>query len=82
MCLAIPGRVLTISEDKNSAMVNFDGIKKKVIVALLPRVQPGSFIIVHAGYAIEEIDEQRAKESLAIWHELMDNEGGSAEDYL
>lgn len=82
MCLAIPGRVIEISEDKNTAMVNFDGVKKKVIVALLPNVRPGSFIIVHAGCAIEEVDEQRAKESIALWHQVMENEGGSSEEYL
>jgi hydrogenase expression/formation protein HypC len=68
MCLAVPGKILSV--DGNNAMADFEGIQKKIVIALKPNIQVGEYVIVHAGYAIEVIDEQRAKESLALWNEL------------
>lgn len=70
MCLAIPGKVLEING--TTALVDFDGTKKKVIIALLPRAKVGSYVIVHAGYAIEEVNEDAAKESLKVWREAIE----------
>jgi hydrogenase expression/formation protein HypC len=69
MCLAIPGKVLSIEGQK--AQVDFDGIQKSVVIALLPRVTVGKYVIVHAGYAIQEVDEEEAMESLKTWRELV-----------
>lgn len=58
MCLAIPGKIESVKGDK--ATVDFDGIKKDVNVSLIePRVN--DFVIVHAGFAIEKIDEEEAR---------------------
>jgi hydrogenase expression/formation protein HypC len=72
MCLAIPGKVLEINGP--TALVDFDGIKKKVTIALLPRAKVGSFVIVHAGCAIEELNEDAAKEALKVWKEALEIE--------
>ncbi|MFX1481144.1 MAG: HypC/HybG/HupF family hydrogenase formation chaperone, partial [Promethearchaeota archaeon] len=62
MCLAIPGKILNI--EGNSALVDFDGIKQKVIIALIQNPEIGKYVIVHAGYAIEMMDEKDALEAI------------------
>jgi len=72
MCLAIPGKILKI--DGNSALIDFDGIKQKVIIALIQDPEVGKFVIVHAGYAIEMMDEKDALESIEQWKELAEEQ--------
>lgn len=78
MCLAIPGKILSIEESK--ALVDFDGIRKKVIIALLPKAQVGNYVIVHAGYAIETIDETAALESLQVWRDALEKNAVTRDD--
>lgn len=72
MCLAIPGKILEI--DGNSALVDFEGIKQKVIIALIQNPMVGKFVIVHAGYAIEMINEKEAMEAIEQWKEIAKNQ--------
>ena len=72
MCLAIPGKILEISG--NSALVDFDGIKQNVIIALIQNPEVGKYVIVHAGYAIEMIDAKAAKEAIDQWKELAEDQ--------
>ena len=72
MCLAIPGKILNI--DENSALVDFDGIKQKVIIALIQDPEVGKYVIVHAGYAIEMIDEKEALKAIEQWKEIADEQ--------
>jgi hydrogenase expression/formation protein HypC len=72
MCLAIPGKILEISE--NSALVDFDGIKQNVIIALIQNPEIGKYVIVHAGYAIEMMNEKEAKVAIEQWKELADEQ--------
>ncbi len=69
MCLAIPGIVLEIRGKE--ASVDFGGIRRTVKVDLVS-VKPGEYVIVHAGYAIEVLDEKDAKETLKILEEIAD----------
>ncbi len=80
MCLAIPGKILNI--EGNSAIVDFDGIKQKVIVALIQNPEVGKFVIVHAGYAIEQMDEKDALEAIEQWKELADEQNLDLSDVL
>lgn len=80
MCLAIPGKVLSIEGQK--ANVDFDGVQKKVVVALLPKLEIGKYVIVHAGYAIQELDEEEAMESIQQWRELVEMGEVSKEDLV
>lgn len=63
MCLAVPGRVLSIvGEDPafRSGNVDFCGVRKTVNLAFTPEVTPGDFVLVHVGFAITRIDEEEA----------------------
>ena len=80
MCLAIPGKILSI--DGNNAMADFDGTQKQIVVALLPKVEVGKYVIVHAGFAIEEVNEVAAKESLELWREMIEKDLVDKADYV
>lgn len=73
MCLAVPGRIETI-EENGAAMVDFGGIKGAVSLHLLPKARVGDYVIVHAGFAIELLDEKEAKETLALFKEIAKHE--------
>ncbi|MDD5079640.1 MAG: HypC/HybG/HupF family hydrogenase formation chaperone [Candidatus Omnitrophica bacterium] len=68
MCLAIPVKVIKIKE--NSAQVNMAGVKRLVDVRFLEGLQVGDYILVHAGFAIEKIDEEQAKETLKLLDQI------------
>lgn len=69
MCLAIPGRITSI--DGSMAYVDFgDGTKREVNISLVD-VKVGQYVIVHAGFAIEILDEEAAKETLKLWDEIL-----------
>ncbi len=72
MCLAIPGKIINI--DGNSALVDFDGIKQKVIIALIQNPEIGKYVIVHAGYAIEQINEEEAMDAINQWKEIAEDQ--------
>ncbi|WXG42588.1 MAG: HypC/HybG/HupF family hydrogenase formation chaperone [Promethearchaeati archaeon SRVP18_Atabeyarchaeia-1] len=70
MCLAIPARVLEVKGD--SAKVDFgNGTVRAVNVALLDNVRVGQYVIVHAGFAIQVMDEREAKKTLDLWEEML-----------
>ena len=54
------------------AFVEFGGVKQKARIDLMPDIQLDDYVLVHAGYAIEKLSEQAAKESLEAWDELLD----------
>ena len=59
MCLAIPGKILKINGQK--AEINFNGIQKEINIAMVD-VKIGDFVMVHAGFAIEKMDNDLAGE--------------------
>jgi hydrogenase expression/formation protein HypC len=63
MCLAIPGKVLSITGDGplfRTGKVNFGGIVKEVNLGYVPEARIDSFVIAHAGFAISTLDEPEA----------------------
>lgn len=68
MCLGIPGRIVDIHTDDDARMarMDFDGIMKDVCLEYLPDLTVGDYAIVHVGFAITQLDEQSANESLAL----------------
>ncbi len=71
MCLAIPGQIQRIQDDDlRTGTVSFSGVTKDVCLALVPEASVGDYVIVHVGFAISKIDEQAAKESLALIEQL------------
>jgi len=72
MCLAIPGRVVEINSENMMRMsrVDFGGITREISLAYLPDVQVNDYVIVHAGFAISQLDEEEAQETLRLLAEL------------
>jgi hydrogenase expression/formation protein HypC len=72
MCLAVPGRVLSVTEQDGTTMadVDFGGVRKEVCLAYIPDVQEGEYVIVHVGFAIQRLDEKSAQETLANFERL------------
>jgi hydrogenase expression/formation protein HypC len=72
MCLAIPAKVLSIK--KNIASVDFgEGVLREVNVTLVD-VKVGDYVLVHAGYAIQVLDEKEAQETLQLWSQIIQAE--------
>lgn len=69
MCLGIPGRI--VETDGLMARVDVGGTKKEASLMLLDGVAVGDYVIVHAGFAIQKVDEEEAEESLRIVDELI-----------
>lgn len=65
MCLAIPARVARLEAD-SLAEVDVLGVTRQISVDLTPQVQPGDYVLVHAGFAIEVVDEQFAQETIDL----------------
>jgi hydrogenase expression/formation protein HypC len=62
MCLAIPGKILSITGEDLSkiAQVSFSGITKEISIALVPEAKVDDYVIVHAGVALNLLDEEEA----------------------
>lgn len=69
MCLAVPMRISEIKEN-NIAVVESDGAKTRISIALIENPTVGDFVIIHAGYAIERIDQQEADKRIELFKEL------------
>lgn len=69
MCLAIPAQIEQLTAD-NSAVVNLGGVRKKISLALVEEVAAGDYVIVHAGFALQKLDEAEALRTLALFAEL------------
>lgn len=68
MCLALPARVVIV-HDAESAVVDLDGVRRNVSIALLEDVKVGDYVIVHVGYALSKLDPEEAERTLAIMAE-------------
>lgn len=70
MCLAIPAKVMNLHGDK--ANVDFgQGVLREVNVSLV-EAKVGDYVLVHAGYAIQIIEEEDAKETLSLWNSILE----------
>jgi len=69
MCLAVPGLIEDIDGDQ--AEINFGGVSREANISLVD-VDIGDYVIVHAGYAIERLEEEEAKKSLEAWDEVLE----------
>lgn len=81
MCLALPGLVESIHDDRGTRMgrVNFGGVVKEVCLAYVPEVAVGDWAIVHVGFAIAKLDEASARATLRTFAEIGLLEEGLAE---
>jgi len=71
MCIGFPGKILSIDEG-NFAVIDISGTRREVSLDLVDgEVAIGDYVICHAGYAIHRVDEETAKENLALLEELL-----------
>ena len=70
MCLAMPAKILSIEGDE--AEVDFGGAIRKTNVSMVD-AKVGEYVIIHAGFAIQKVDEEEAKETLQLWNEFLDS---------
>lgn len=68
MCLAIPAKVVAINGDMATA--EMEGVSIEACTALLPDVKVGDYILIHAGYALQRLDEDEAKVTLDYLREM------------
>ena len=66
MCLAIPVRVVELL-GADAAIVELDGIRKEISLALVDGVQIGDYVILHVGYALSKLDPEEAARTLALF---------------
>jgi len=69
MCLAIPAEVIEIQEN-DLAVVEAGGAKKLISLSLVDDARVGDYVLVHAGFAIEIVDEREAKKTMELFEEL------------
>jgi len=74
MCIAFPGKVIRIDED-NIALIEIRGTTREVSLDIIDEpVTVGDYVICHAGFAIQRLDEEVAQEKLSFLNELIEHE--------
>ena len=69
MCLAVPGKVLEIEGDR--AKVDYGGVIRDANISMVP-AKVGDYVLVHAGFAIEIMDEEEAEKVIELWDEYFE----------
>lgn len=73
MCLGVPGRITAVEDGMvRMGTVDFDGSALEVCLAYVPEAQPGDYVLVHAGFALSQLDEDQAAKTLEALRELGD----------
>jgi hydrogenase expression/formation protein HypC len=72
MCLAVPGRLLSLFDQEGLRLgdVDFGGVTRRVCLAYVPEAVEGTFVLVHAGFAITIVDEREAERTLQLLQEI------------
>ena len=71
MCLAIPGKVIAINGDTGD--VDFGGVTKQTNISMVD-AKVGDWVVIHAGFAIEVMDEEDAQETIRLWNDVLDHD--------
>lgn len=72
MCLAVPSKIVSIDPLTQLAQVSVMGVERSCSLRLTPDAAVGDYVLVHAGFAIQRIEEQDARETLSLLAELPD----------
>lgn len=72
MCLAVPGKIVSIADRDGTLMstVDFGGLRKDVCLEYIPDAAVGEYVVVHVGFAIQRLDEESAIATLAEFEHL------------
>jgi len=76
MCLAVPARLVEVKE--STGVAEFGGVRREISVLFVPEAKVGDYVLVHAGCAIETLDEAEAEETLRLFAELAAAESDAA----
>ncbi len=68
MCLAVPAIIKEIDGDK--AIVELEGVRLEISIIFTPEAKVGDYVIVHAGYSIDIMEEKEAEETIALLEEI------------
>lgn len=74
MCLAIPGKIIEINTQSGLRMgrIDFAGTTNDACLEYVPEAEVGQYVIVHAGFALNVIDEAEAKKTFELWDEIVE----------
>ena len=74
MCLAVPGKVVSITgeHELRSGTVDFGGIRKQVNLAFVPNANIDDYVLVHVGFAISVVDEEEARKVLEYLEQMVE----------
>lgn len=72
MCLSVPMKVVEIREEGGLAEIG--GMSREVDLRFLPHVEVGDYVIVHAGFALQKLDQEEAEETLSLLREMLAHE--------
>lgn len=64
MCVAVPSEIVSI--DGTNAIVDMNGVKRKASIYLTPEAKVGDYVLLHAGFAIQVMDEKEAMETIEL----------------
>ena len=73
MCLAIPGKLIEISQDPQGVKMgkaNFGGIVKQVCLEYTPEANAGDYVLVHVGFALSKVNEEEAARTYRLLEEM------------
>jgi hydrogenase expression/formation protein HypC len=73
MCLGVPGKIMSLAPNSvgmTMGKVSFGGVAKEVCLAYVPEAQVGDYVIVHAGFALNTLDEQEANEVFELLRQM------------
>ena len=79
MCLAVPGKILSVSDSGDpvigrKAMIDFQGSRLEASLAMTPEAGPGDWVLVHAGFAMTVLDEEEARQNWEMLREALGDE--------
>lgn len=74
MCLGVPGKVVEIYEREGLKMgkIDFGGVKREACLAYVPEIELGEYTVIHVGFAISQLSEEEAMETLKLLNEIAD----------
>jgi hydrogenase expression/formation protein HypC len=72
MCLAIVGKIVAKHDDEG--VIEISGVRREVMLSLVPEVKLGDYVMIHAGFAIQILEEKDALESIRLVNEMLDTD--------
>ncbi len=74
MCLGVPMQVISI--DGETAVCEIDGVRREASLMMVEDIAVGDFVLIHAGFAIEKLDQEDAETTLALFRQVLAAGGG------